>query len=391
MMNRELVICVMLLALVLLYFAAAQRRIARRRKRLGAVVLVNGTRGKSSTTRLIAAGLRASPELGPVLGKTTGTSARWLLPDGTETEIARPGPANIREMAEGLALAERIGATVYVAECMAIRAEYQKIIERSWMRADITVMTNVRADHEEHVGEGLKATALSLAAGLPETGVLVTYAEAASILQETGGFPSDRVVLADPGFGGEYRSLFPYPVVPENLSLALTVCSLLGVSPAAAAGSMAAAAPDPGNLELATVPLPGGRLIFVGAFAANDPESTLLLAERNPCPPGSLKGVWLHGRADRRERGKALCRALSALRPDFLLLSGDAAYLSTFWPAGKCRYGIFPLPLRDKGEVAEALARLPEGDVWLFGAGNAKGLKEQTVEGAVLCRNFSLA
>ena len=44
-------------------------------------IMVNGTRGKTSVTRLIAAILR---EAGiRTWAKTTGTQAAWILPDGS--------------------------------------------------------------------------------------------------------------------------------------------------------------------------------------------------------------------------------------------------------------------------------------------------------------------
>src|SRR5262245_30405572 len=56
---------------------------------------VNGTRGKSSVTRLIAAGLREGGIV--TCAKTTGTLARMIMPDGSEYPVFRPAGANIIE------------------------------------------------------------------------------------------------------------------------------------------------------------------------------------------------------------------------------------------------------------------------------------------------------
>ena len=56
---------------------------------------VNGTRGKSSVTRLIAAGLRAGGKR--TVAKITGTLPRVVLPDGREAAIIRLMGANIIE------------------------------------------------------------------------------------------------------------------------------------------------------------------------------------------------------------------------------------------------------------------------------------------------------
>ena len=56
---------------------------------------VAGTRGKSTTTRLIAAALRAGGRR--VVAKTTGSEPRLILPDGRDEIWPRRGPATIRE------------------------------------------------------------------------------------------------------------------------------------------------------------------------------------------------------------------------------------------------------------------------------------------------------
>ena len=56
---------------------------------------INGTRGKSSVTRLIGAGLREGGI--STITKVTGTFPRLIIEDGTETYIHRKSTANIIE------------------------------------------------------------------------------------------------------------------------------------------------------------------------------------------------------------------------------------------------------------------------------------------------------
>jgi poly-gamma-glutamate synthase PgsB/CapB len=79
---------------------------------------VNGTRGKSSVTRLIAAGLRAGGVV--TCAKTTGSRPRMILEDGSEYSIQRQGRANILEQLRAVAVTSRRGASALVAECMAL-------------------------------------------------------------------------------------------------------------------------------------------------------------------------------------------------------------------------------------------------------------------------------
>src|SRR5258706_8422896 len=78
-------------------------------------VHVNGTRGKSSVTRLIAGGLRASGRR--VFAKTTGTMARMIDPEGREIDVYRVGRPNIIEQTRVIRRAAEAGADVLVVEC----------------------------------------------------------------------------------------------------------------------------------------------------------------------------------------------------------------------------------------------------------------------------------
>ena len=102
-MSHEILIlviaCGVLIVLGLLEFVFHRRRLSR----IPIRVHVNGTRGKTSVTRLIAAGIR---EAGiRCVAKTTGTVPRFILPNGREVPVYRPGGANVIEQKQAVSMA----------------------------------------------------------------------------------------------------------------------------------------------------------------------------------------------------------------------------------------------------------------------------------------------
>src|ERR1700676_1584388 len=132
---------------LLVAFAALRRRawiLGRHIARVPIRIHVAGTRGKSTTTRLIAAILRA--EGLSVYAKTTGSEPRVLLPDGSEVAVRRFGTPSIREQGRLMAQAARASAEAVVVECMAIRPEMLWASETLFIRATTLVVTNARPD-----------------------------------------------------------------------------------------------------------------------------------------------------------------------------------------------------------------------------------------------------
>src|SRR5215510_14510179 len=235
----------------------------RHRRALRAIpvrIHVAGTRGKSTTTRLIAAALRASGR--KVVAKTTGSEPRLILPDGREEAWLRRGPASVREQVRFVARAAALGADTIVAECMAIRPEFVFASERHLIEATTTVITNARADHLEDIGESTQASAQALAWSICANGQLVISTEAAGpallARAEARGTAVNIV---------ETAGLDP---IEADRALALAVAIAHGVPATIAKPAMNAATPDPGSVRERTLNIEGKPVRFANAFACND-------------------------------------------------------------------------------------------------------------------------
>ena len=160
------------LCLILIYLTVERIRHVRRLKRIPLRIHVNGTRGKSNVTRLIAAALRQSGIR--TLAKTTGTLPKLILPDGSEETIRRPCPANILEQMKIVKKADRLKVEALVVECMALDPSLQFISEAEMIRSTVGIITNVRPDHFEVMGGCLDDVAEALSQSIPARGILVT-------------------------------------------------------------------------------------------------------------------------------------------------------------------------------------------------------------------------
>ena len=121
---------------------------------------VNGTRGKSSVVRLIAAGLRNSGM--KILAKTTGTVPRIINENGIDINLHRLRSASIGEQIKLMRYFSKQSPDVMVLECMAVNPQYQWISEHRIVRSTLSVITNVRKDHIDEMGITNKDIASSL-------------------------------------------------------------------------------------------------------------------------------------------------------------------------------------------------------------------------------------
>ena len=127
---------------------------------------------------------------------------------------------------------------------------------------------------------------------------------------------------------------FPYLEHAENVALALAVCGHLGIPRAAALAGMQRMTPDPGALRRYTVRSGDKTVEFVNAFAANDPDSTLLIWQRLELDrpvPGRLRMVLANCRPDRLQRSGQIAELVAKrIHADHVILSGAGTDLVAF-------------------------------------------------------------
>ena len=242
--------------------------------RIGLRINVNGTRGKSTATRLITGILREAGM--EVAGKTTGTSARIIYWNREEEEPLKRGPLgpNIIEQKKVVKKAAELGATAFVTECMAVNPDYQIIFQDKLIKANLGVIVNVREDHMDLCGPTLDFIAESFTSGIPRDGTLViSDGDYNDYFTREAEKRNCRVLIADEREIPEgYMEKFGYILFPENIAIALAVARALNIDKETALKGMLKAAPDPGALTI--YPLANDTpSYFVNGFAANDPNS----------------------------------------------------------------------------------------------------------------------
>jgi poly-gamma-glutamate synthase PgsB/CapB len=373
---------IILLCLLLGYFITEYQAHLRHIRRLPIRIHVNGTRGKSSVTRLIGAGLRSGSLT--VLTKTTGTVARIIWSDDEEIPIERMGKPNIREQLSISRRAAHRNANAVVLECMALQPTLQVTEARRIVRPTVGVITNVRSDHLDVMGPTLEDAAKSFAHTIPSQGILFTTEERyLPLLQEWARSLHTEVISANAAqLTDEEMSGFGYYEHKENVALALQVCQHLGIDRERALRAMHRMSPDPGALKIYRFQEDGKELSFINAFAANDPDSILILwRELSTRSPHRI--VILNCRKDRADRSRQLGELLATeLNAHCYIITGSSTAIAVkrALSMGLSRERIIDMEGSSPQGVYEKAVQLAQEKTLVFAIGNIVGYGETIVK-----------
>lgn len=281
---------------------------------------VNGTRGKTSVVRLIAAGLRAAGKR--VCAKTSGSFAAIIDAEGREYPIHRMSQPNIIEQVRIIDKLSKVDPDVLVVECMALQPHFQSLTELQMIRSTHGVITNARADHLDIMGPTSQDVALALA-GTTAVGAELFTADR-EYIEVFAAAAKDRATSLHQVTPDEVERIdetvlrrFRYAEHAENIALALRVCAALGVARETALQGMTELEPEAGATRLSWVDFFGRDLLFVQAFSANDPASTEMIWEQTiqKHGEGRRKIAVVNCRIDRPDRSRQFAEVMGSWSP----------------------------------------------------------------------------
>ena len=344
---------------------------------------VNGTRGKSSVTRLIAAGLRAGGLR--TFAKTTGTAPRIIDAEGKDRIIHRLRSASIGEQIRLMRYFSKEKPDAVVMECMAVQPEYQWISEQQMIRSHIGVITNARPDHLEEMGPTLNDVRKSLGNSVPYNGKVVLGENAmVNTIAPVAEYRKSELRIADEQrISEEDLADFSYLEHPQNVAVALDVCNAAGIKTDIALAGMQKVKPDLGALVVNRLDFGNGPILFVNSMAANDPVSTLQIwnfVERR-YPLEGYTCIYLNCREDRRNRTRQLLQLIyENIKPDRSIIRGqkvDSMVKHVTYHSPQTHTDILQdtMPM---GSSLELFKKLPP-DSLLFAIGNQVGFGQDLI------------
>lgn len=333
-------------SLLLFVFASSSTTAAHKHKRLVKEsfkhrVHVNGIRGKSSVTRLVAAVLREGGI--NTVGKTTGTAARLIYGHDHEDPIIRK-EANIAEQRRTLRqILDRNdqlildgpvgtpGCEAVVFECMAVNPLYQAYLEDKIMHSTIGIITNVREDHMDQMGYTLTEIARSLSSTIPYNGHFITaetHPEALAVFREVCRQRGSVFHQAQPQrISDKAIQKFAHYEYKDNVAIALEVAEIIGIDRRTAWRGMYQTLPDPGAFHLEKYEVgPHKTIYWANLFAINDRESFVQTVDSLSFEVGdkTKRAFILNNRQDRPERvAQFVDIALNSFDVDYIITFGD--------------------------------------------------------------------
>ncbi len=221
-------------------------------------------------------------------------------------------------------LGQQLHSDAFLWECMGLTPSYVQILQRSWMRDDISTITNTYPDHEDIQGPAGINIPQVMTCFIPRGTRLITSEEQMlPILRDAAielNTTFEQVGWYEAGLlASDVLKRFPYEEHPYNIALVVQVAKHLGMTPDDALREMAdRVVPDLGVLKTSPIAtIRTRRLQFSNGMSANERHGCInnwLRLGFDQITPDSQPGVWVttvvNNRADRIPRSRVFASIL---------------------------------------------------------------------------------
>ena len=315
--------------LVACVWAIWSRRNLARLHRIPLRILITGSRGKSSTVRLIHSALMAGGI--PTLGKMTGTASRVLDTAGAEHPTNRIGQVSILEMLETVHRSfkrDEVAPEAIVLECMAVTPDLIDLCTTDIVRPQVTIVTNALWDHLEEQGTTLEQIAVSLSGAMAGAEIAIT-AEHREATRAVLAFEADRHGCAFDAVDG---AQVPRDILqrlpgahPDNVAMALAVAAFAGVDQVTAVRGLEAATAEPLPTLPVVTEIDGIEWWYRDIGSVNDTDSLTpaLQSARAQMPEDAIVLAILTTRWDRPLRAIQFAASITPADVDGIVIVGE--------------------------------------------------------------------
>ena len=258
-------------------------------------ILVNGTRGKSSVVKCISAALRESDK--KTVAKITGVIPTIIYPDGSNNFIKRIAPARVQEQFKIMRLASKLSADCLVLECMSITPELQKL-ESKIFKPHIYVITNIKDDHREQMGNELEQVK-AICNAIPTDSIVISSEQRyrTEIEKSVQMKKSSLIFVYDEISGIEN---IPEGSFESNIKISVAVCKSAGIDEVKARNAIINEIKNSEKL-LYEYSFDKSKIKFINGFAVNDVTSSqeFLNQWRNKLGEFKNMNIIFNSRSDR--------------------------------------------------------------------------------------------
>ena len=321
---------------------------------------VNGIRGKTSVTRMIGSVLRNRYK---TFTKTTGSEPKIIYPNGSEELIKREGLVNIKEQIEIIKKAHDCGVECIVFECMAVEPLLQRTLEERVMKSTIGVITNIRYDHEDVMGESLGEIAKSLCNTIPYNSILIVPKDISclDVLIKVSTERNTKIRYADiSNVPIGYSQRFEFMNFDENVAIVLEVADILGIPKNVALIDMLETKHDIGRGYLITKIVDDKKISFLNSFANNDVQSLIKMLSFVKFKLNDKKIGILSHRKDRIKRTVGMIPFIISYEFDTIVVNCDSNLIEDELRISGFKGEIITIDTNDREEVIKRIVNVSD-------------------------------